>query len=109
MLKKIFRIGLISFVTLNPFALIEVTAADDAGAQTNSEKSRRAVMITGTGSAKLSLPPPCSIVDLRGKSMTLRDFYGKAADIQVEDATGMKVGDKVVVKDGVLITGVFPQ
>jgi hypothetical protein len=111
MLRKCFWIGFFWLFALNPFGFMETALAEDAGGPSAKadSKSRRTLTLVGAGSGRLSLPPPCSIVDLRGKNVTLRDFYGRRANVQVEDASGMKVGDKVVVKDGLLITGIFPQ
>ncbi len=96
---------------MNPFGFTERLLAQDPGGPSAKAdpRARRAITLVGEGSRRLSLPPPCSIVDLKGKNVTLRDFYGQRANIQVEDARGMKIGDKVVVKDGLLITGIFPQ
>ncbi len=101
MFKKIFRIGLALFIALISFGVVEIATAGDMG--------RRVIVITSDPTRKLSLPPPCSIVEVKGKIIALRDFYGKTANIEVGDITGMKVGDKVIVKDGLLITGQLPQ
>ncbi len=102
MLKKIFRIGLISWVPFALWGVADIAAAGDT-------QGGKAIVITSDPTGRLSLAPPCSIVDVKGKIIALRDFYGRAANIKVGDATGMKIGDKVVVKDGLLITGQLPQ
>lgn len=66
------------------------------------------IRLKGTFSKKLTLPPPCSVVSISGNKVTLRDFYGKAETVEVEEVKNIKVGDKVVVKDGVMRVGIPP-
>ncbi len=77
-----------------------------------AQKANRAVELKDAFSKKVALAPPCSVIDINGKKLTLKDFYGKQESIMVEDVKdlkGVKVGDKVVVKDGFLIIGHSPQ
>jgi hypothetical protein len=66
------------------------------------------IRLKGAFSQKLTLPPPCSVVSISGNKVTLRDFYGKAETVEVEEVKTIKVGDKVVVKDGVMRVGIPP-
>jgi len=77
-----------------------------------AQKANRAVELKDEFSKNVALAPPCSVIGINGKKLTLKDFYGKQEAIIVEDIKdlrGVKVGDKVVVKDGVLIIGLSPQ
>jgi hypothetical protein len=77
-----------------------------------AQKANRAVELKDEFSKNVALAPPCSVIAINGKKLTLKDFYGKQEAIIVEDIkdlTGLKVGDKVVVKDGFLIIGRSPQ
>ena len=66
------------------------------------------ISLKGVFSQKLTLPPPCSVISISGNKVTLRDFYGKAETVEVEEVKNIKVGDKVVVKDGVMRVGIPP-
>ncbi len=66
------------------------------------------IRLKGTASKKLTLPPPCSVVSINGTKVTLKDFFGKLETVEVEDAKDIKVGDKVVVKNGVLRVKISP-
>jgi hypothetical protein len=66
------------------------------------------IRLKGVTSQKLTLPPPCSVVSISGTKVTLRDFFGKLETVEVEDAKDIKVGDKVVVKNGVLRVKISP-
>ena len=68
----------------------------------------RNVRLTGDSTKKV-LPPPCTVTGIKGKNITVKDFYGKTDTVEVEDARGIKVGDKVVVKDGLMIIGIHPE
>ena len=77
-----------------------------------AQKANRVVELKDEFSKNVALAPPCSVIGINGKKLTLKDFYGKQEAIIVEDVKdlrGVKVGDKVVVKDGVLIIGLSPQ
>ncbi len=86
----------------------EARGADHASSESAppSEKTRQAVKLTGGSSKNLILAPPCSVIDVNGRNVSLRDFYGKQNIVQVENAADIKVGDKVVVKKGWLIVGI---
>jgi hypothetical protein len=66
------------------------------------------VSLKGVFSQKLTLPPPCTVVGISGQKVTLKDFYGKVETVEVEEVKNIKVGDKVVVKDGVMRVGIPP-
>jgi hypothetical protein len=77
-----------------------------------AQKAGRVVELKDESSRNAALAPPCSVMGVNGKKLTVKDFYGRQEAILVEDAKdlrGVKVGDKVVVKDGVLIIGLSPQ
>ena len=77
-----------------------------------AQKANRAVELKDEFSKNVALAPPCSVIAINGKKLILKDFYGKQEAIIVEDIKdikGVKVGDKVVVKDGFLIIGRSPQ
>ena len=77
-----------------------------------AQKANRVVELKDEFSKNVALAPPCSVIAINGKKLTLKDFYGKQEAIIVEDIKdlrGVRVGDKVVVKDGVLIIGLSPQ
>jgi hypothetical protein len=77
-----------------------------------AQKANRVVELKDEFSRNVALAPPCSVIGINGKKLTLKDFYGKQEVIIVEDIKdikGVKVGDKVVVKDGFLIIDRSPQ
>jgi len=77
-----------------------------------AQNASRVVELKDESSKNVTLAPPCSVIGVNGKKLTLKDFYGQQEAILVEDAKDLrdvKVGDKVVVKDGVLIIGLSPQ
>ena len=77
-----------------------------------AQKAGRVVELKDEPSKNTALAPPCFVIGINGKKLTLKDFYGKQETILVEDGKdlrGVKVGDKVVVKDGVLMIGLSPQ
>ncbi len=66
------------------------------------------IRLKGALSKKLTLPPPCTVVGISGQKVTLKDFYGNVETVEVEEIKNVKVGDKVVVKNGVMRVGVPP-
>jgi hypothetical protein len=60
-------------------------------------------------SVKKALPPPCTVTAVRGKTVTLRDFYGKLDTVEVADPAGVQIGDKGFLKNGFLILGIVPE
>ena len=64
------------------------------------------IRLTGPFSEKVSLPPPCSVTKIKGNLIILKDFYGKEGTVEVEEIKNLKVGDKVVVKDGWMRIGI---
>jgi hypothetical protein len=103
---------------LTSFCFIEDSMAEAlAKERTDAENKARTISspdqapspvirLTGGSSKKLTLPPPCSVVGISGKKVTLRDFYGKVETVEVEEVKNIKVGDKVVVKNGMMRLGV---
>lgn len=45
-----------------------------------------------------------TVAKIEGKTVTVKDDRGKETPVQVKDTAGIKVGDKVEIKDGV-VTG----
>ncbi len=102
MIRKCLCVALFSFLAIGISGPLEQTAG-----QVNN--SRRTIPVVGEAFRKVSLPPPCFVVSLNGKFVTVKDFYGKQANLQLADVAGIKIGDKVVVKDGLFITGIIPE
>jgi hypothetical protein len=48
------------------------------------------------------------VVAISGTKVTLKDYFGKVEIVEVEDAKDIKVGDKVVVKNGMLRVKLSP-
>jgi hypothetical protein len=67
------------------------------------------IRLTGVSSKKVFPAPPCSVVDIKGLKVTLRDFYGKIETIEVEEVKNLQLGDKVIVKHGVMRVGISPR
>jgi len=74
-----------------------------------AQVTSRVIRLTGPSSQKLTLPPPCSVIGIEGNNITLRDFYGKVETVEVEESKDIRVGDKVVVKDGLMKIGISPE
>ncbi len=74
-----------------------------------AQVTSRVIRLTGTSSQKLTLPPPCSVIGIKGNNVILRDFYGKVETVEVEESKDIRVGDKVVVKDGLMKIGISPE
>ena len=79
------------------------------GAKYHAQGPSQFIRLTGPSSEKVNLPPPCSVIGITGKYIILEDFYGKKKTVEVEEFGSIKVGDKVVVKDGMLIKGISPK
>jgi hypothetical protein len=115
----IFIVGILAQVAAGPFIIGDVSGAvvyrEGKGGQISSgglvylaQSPSRNVRLTGDSTKKV-LPPPCTVVGIKGKDITVKDFYGKTDTVEVENARGIKVGDKVVVKDGLMIIGIHPE
>ncbi len=74
-----------------------------------AQVTRRVIRLTGTSSQKLTLPPPCSVIGIKGHNIILKDFYGKVETVEVEEIRYIRVGDKVIVKDGWMKIGLSPE
>lgn len=93
-----------------PLAKDRVDAENTVKAIPNPDPAPSQVTrLTGTSSKKVALAPPCSVVGISGKKVTLRDFYGKVETVEVEEVKNIKVGDKVVVKNGMMRVGISPR
>jgi hypothetical protein len=114
----LFYLTLTIFVT--SFCIIGDGKAEALTKRTDAENKARTVSspdqgpspvirLTGASSKKLTLPPPCSVIGISGKKVTLTDFYGKVETVEVEEVKNIKVGDKVVVKNGVMRVGISPR
>jgi hypothetical protein len=79
------------------------------GAKYLAQVASRVVRLTSESSKKGPLAPPCSVIGIKGKKITLKDFYGEEETVEVEEFADIKIGDKVVVKDGLMIIGISPQ
>ncbi len=73
-----------------------------------AQGKKRTVPLTGS-SVNRVLPPPCTVTAVRGKTVTLRDFKGQVDTVEVTDVTGIRVGEKAVVKNGHLTVGLVPE
>jgi len=69
----------------------------------------RVINLTGPSSEKIYFPPPCTVIRIEGRLVFLRDFYGKEETVEVVNAAGIRVGDKVVVKHGTMRIGIPPE
>jgi len=121
-MRKIIAITIVGFLaqmTAGFFAVGDASGAvvyrEGKGGQISSggpvyfaQTPSRNVRLTGDSTKKV-LPPPCTVIGTKGKNITVKDFYGKTDTVEVENAAGIKVGDKVVVKDGLMIIGIHPE
>jgi hypothetical protein len=73
-----------------------------------AQGKKRAVPLVGSSVDKV-MPPPCTVTAVRGKMVTLRDFKGQVDTVEVADITGIRVGEKAVVKNGHLTVGLVPE
>ena len=82
--------------------------ASNAKTTLAAQGKKRAIPLSGSSINKV-LPPPCTVTAVRGTMVTLRDFNGQLDTVEVADATGIKVGEKGVVKNGNLTLGIVPE
>jgi len=73
-----------------------------------AQGKKRTVPLAGSSVNKV-MPPPCTVTAVRGKTVTLRDFKGQMDTVEVTDVTGIRVGEKAVVKNGHLTLGIVPE
>jgi hypothetical protein len=73
-----------------------------------AQGKKRTVPLAGSSVNKV-MPPPCTVTAVRGKTVTLRDFKGQVDTVEVTDVTGIRVGEKAVVKNGHLTLGIVPE
>jgi hypothetical protein len=93
----------------------EPTVKESKGEEASGAKAtlaapgkKRAVSLSGSSVNKV-MPPPCTVTAVRGTMVTLRDFNGQMDTVEVADSTGIKVGEKAVVKNGNLTLGIVPE
>jgi hypothetical protein len=60
-------------------------------------------------SSKIVMAPPCTVLSVKGKMVTLKDFNNQVGIVEVVDPAGIRAGDKGVVKNGHLILGIVPE
>jgi hypothetical protein len=73
-----------------------------------AQGKKRMVPLVGSSVDKV-MPPPCTVTAVKGKMVTLRDFKGQVDTVEVTDVTGIRVGEKAVVKNGHLTVGLVPE
>lgn len=73
-----------------------------------AQGKKRTVPLAGSSVNKV-MAPPCTVTAVRGKTVTLRDFKGQVDTVEVTDVTGIRVGEKAVVKNGNLTLGIVPE
>ncbi len=73
-----------------------------------AEGKKRMIPLADSSADKV-MPPPCTVTAVKGKIVTLRDFRGRLDTVEVTDVSGIRIGDKAVVKNGLLIIGVVPE
>ncbi len=87
---------------------------------TTGESQANSTPIPQAGGKKIMIPlaessankvmaPPCTITGVKGKIVTLRDFKGQVDTVEVVNVAGIRIGDKAVVKNGLLIIGIVPE
>jgi hypothetical protein len=83
---------------------------ESAGGKTQqlAQAKRISVPLAGESVTKV-MPPPCTVMAVKGNVVTLRDFKGKVDTVEVADARGIRVGEKAVVKNGHLTVGLVPE
>jgi hypothetical protein len=72
-------------------------------------EAKKRIIPLAPSSAKKVMAPPCTVVAVKGKQITLRDFKNQVDIVEVTDAAGIQVGEKGVVKNGQLILGIVPE
>jgi hypothetical protein len=73
-----------------------------------AQGKKRTVALAGSSVDKV-MPPPCTVTAVKGRMVTLRDFKGQVDTVEVTDTTGIRVGEKAVVKNGHLTLGLVPE
>ena len=73
-----------------------------------AQGEKRTVALAGSSVNKV-MPPPCTVTAVKGRMVTLRDFKGQVDTVEVTDVTGIRVGEKAVVKNGHLTLGIVPE
>jgi hypothetical protein len=73
-----------------------------------AEGKKRMIPLADSSANKV-MAPPCTVTGVKGRMVTLRDFRGQLDTVEVVDVSGIRIGDKAVVKNGLLILGVVPE
>jgi hypothetical protein len=73
-----------------------------------AEAKKRTIPLAES-SAKKVMAPPCTVLSVKGKTITLRDFNNQVDTVEVVDPAGIHPGEKGVVKNGYLILGIVPE
>ncbi len=73
-----------------------------------AEGKKRMIPLADSSANKV-MAPPCTVTGVKGKVVTLRDFKGQVDTVEVVDISGIRVGDRAVVKNGLLIIGIVPE
>ena len=72
-------------------------------------EGKKHVVPLAESSVKKVMAPPCTVLSVKGKSITLRDFNNQVDTVEVVDPAGIHPGEKGVVKNGYLILGIVPE
>ncbi len=72
-------------------------------------EAKKRMIPLAPSSAKIVMAPPCTVLAVKGKEVTLRDFNNRVGTIEVTNPAGIQVGDRGVVKNGQLILGIVPE
>jgi len=102
--------GIASGATKNDSPVKEWKGGDSSGSKIvlAAQAKNRSIPLAGSSANKV-LPPPCTVTGVKGKMVTLKDFYGRIDTVEVLDATGIQVGEQAVVKNGRLKLGPRPE
>ncbi len=102
----------ISFGAMKTEAVIKAGTAGESPSSGKpillAEGKKRMIPLANSSADKV-MPPPCTITGVKGKIVTLRDFKGRVDTVEVTEVGGIRIGDKAVVKDGLLIIGIVPE
>jgi len=72
-------------------------------------EGKKVMIPLADSSANKVMAPPCTVTGIKGKIVTLRDFKGQVDTVEVVNIAGIRIGDKAVVKNGLLIIGIVPE
>jgi hypothetical protein len=72
-------------------------------------EAKKRMIPLAESSAKKVMAPPCTVLSVKGKLVTLKDFNNQVDTVEVVDPAGIRAGEKGVVKNGQLILGIVPE